>query len=639
MSIYIASRKLKFDASIEVKFLNSNTIQEVKTTDIFISQGTVRDDLMLKILIDKGILPFVVTYTEASKISILLTNLSLFIHKKIEKITPQLIEESKALQKNISNFNTFSKAVGEKDKALQTLVSLSYYQQIQLFNFSKQTQKSKDTPSQKKLHNIYIDKKKSFHGVSKIYAILQDDSGLRVLKLKGEKQEDEEEFVRNRINGNFKGLMRGEKISFKNRKFSFEYKEITQKYKEDFLLFGIEDIENFQSYELYNEVSKKEFNFMGLYEVDKEVTNLNEQGILALNSLKNLLNNKQDELLNLDTFLLSTLSFSKAISAIQHKYQEHFKKTIISDMLSKIYDNIFEDNYKKSNLRYALILLTSQPLEKITPKIQAHIFYDIQKGVNLNALLLEEHIASVKKNDFNQEGVEEEIEIDPKESEVENFLENNDTRKFIKLFLNTILSMDSEREMEMEKTINFTALFLYLAFEKALKITKKNDEEKFQIDHCYMMLVAYQIENNKNNFFEYLDYFINEEIYPKSIEAHLRKLIPHECIHNAKETILLIDNQKFTEKKGNLRQQNSRFSQKLMIIGLFYKSITQEEQLEEIISTLFKKIRTQSISVSEHCQNKISFKFLSYFFQGQGKKNCHLNLKHFFDQTKYFLET
>jgi hypothetical protein len=638
LSIYIASRKLKIDASVEVTFLNSTTIQAVTANDIFISQGTVRDDLMLKILIDKGILPFVVTYTKASKLSVLLTNLSLFIHKKIEKITPLLIEQSITLQQNISNFNTFSQTLLEEEEALQILESLSYYQQIQLFNFSKQTQKSKDTPSQEKLRNIYIDKKKSLHGVSKIYAILQDDSGLRVLKLKGKKQEDEEEFLRNKINNNFESLMRGEEISFKNRKFSFEYKEITQKYKEDFLLFGIEDIKDFQSYELYNEASKKEFNLMGLYEVDKEVKNLNEQGVLALNSLKNLLNNKEDEILNLDTFLLSTQSFSKTISAIQHKYQEHFKKTIISDMLSKIYDNIFEDNYKKSNLRYALLLLKNQTLEKINPKIQAHIFYDIQKGINLNALILQEHIGSVKKNDFNQERVEEEVEIDSKESEIENFLENNDTRRFIKLFLNTLLAMDSEREIEMEKIVRFVALFLYLAFDKELKATKKNGEEKFQIDHCYMMLVDYKIEVDRNNFFEYLDYFINEEIYPKSIEAHLQKIIAYQCSNNSKEITLLIDNQKCRETKENLRQKNSIFSKKLMVVGLFYKSITQEEKLEEIISTLFKKIRTQSISISEHCQKKISFKFLSYFFQGHGKKNCHVNLKDFFDQAKHFLE-
>jgi len=637
LSIYIASRKLKIDASIEVIFLNNKTIQEVKTTDIFISQGTVRDDLMLKILIDNGVLPFVVTYTEASKLSVLLRNLSLFIHKRVEIITPQIIEQSKLLQKDISTFNTLSQTILEEQKALQTLALLSYYQQIELFNFSKQIQKSKDTSSQKKLRNIYIDKKKSFHGISKLYVILQDGSGLRVLRLEGEKQENEEEFVRNKINENFESLMRGEKISFKNRKFSFEYREITQQYKKDFLLFGIEDIENFQSYEVYNEASKKEFNLMALYEVDKEVKNLDEQGILALKSLKNLLNN-EDEILNLDTFLLSTQSFSKAITTIEHKYQEHFKKTIISDMLSKIYDNIFEANYKKSNLRYALVLLKNQTLETINPKIQAHIFYDIQKGVNVNALILEEHIGSVKKNDFNQERVTEEVEIDSKESEIENFLENSDTRRFIKLFLNTTLAMDSERDIEMEKTVRFVAFFLYLAFEKELKTTIKNSKEKFTIDHCFMMLVEYQIENNKNNFFEYLDYFINEEIYPKSIEAYLEQIITYECTNNSKEVTVTINNQQVKERKVNLRQQNSRFSKKLMIVGLFYKSITQEERLEEIISTLFKKIRTQSISISKHCQNKISFKFLALFFQGRGKSNCHLNLKAFFDEAKYFLE-
>jgi len=593
---------------------------------------------MLKILIDRGILPFVVSYTEASKLSTLLTNLSLFIHKKIENITPQLIEECRALQKNFSEFNAFSQTALEETQTLEILKSLSYYQQVQLFNFSKTALKSDEVSAQKTLRNIYLDKKKSLHGISKIYTILQNDNGLRVLKLEGKSQEKEEEFIKNKINENFGSLMKGEKISFQNRKFSFKYQEVTHKYKKDFLLFGINDIQDFQSYQLYNEQSKEEFNTMALYEIGKEVKHLNEQGVLALNSLKNFINKQNDKLLNLDTFLLSTQSFSKAISSIKHEYQENFKKSIISDVLLKVYDNIFENSYKKSNLRYALVLLKNQPLEQITPKIQAHIFYDIQKGVNINALILQEHIGSVKKNDFNRERVEEEIEIDPKESEIDNFVENNDTRRFIKLFLNTILSLDSEREIEMEKTVKFTALFLYLAFENELKITKKNGEEKFQIDHCYMLLVQYQIMYNKNNFFGYIDDFVNEENYPKSIENHLKKIIPYVCTSIEKEITLHIENNKYTDTKENLRQQNSRFSTKLMFIGLFYKSITQEEKVEEIISTLFKKIRTQSISISEHCQNKISFKFLSFFFKGQGKKNCHLNLKAFFDLTKYFLE-
>ncbi len=635
MSIYIASRKLKIDASVEVIFLNSITIQEVKTTDIFISQGTVRDDLMLKILIDRAILPFVVTYSKASTLSVLLTNLSLFIHKKIEKITANLIEESEALQKNISNFNALSQTVLEENKALQTLTSLSYYQQIQLFNFSKQTLKSEDISSQKKLRNIYIDKKKSLHGVSKIYAIIQDKSGLRVLRLEGKKQEDEEEFVKNKINENFESLMRGEKISFENRKFSFEYREITQQYKEDFLLFGIEDVNNFQTYELYNKASKKEFNFMGLYEIKKEVKNLNEQGILALHSLKNILNNKEDKILNLDTFLLSTQSFSKAISAIKYEYQEHFKKSIISDVMSKVYDNMFEEKYKKSNLRYALVLLKNQLLEEIDLKIQTHIFYDIQKGVNINDLTLQEHIGSVKKNDFKRQRVEEEIEIDSKESEIENFLENSDTRKFIKLFLNTLLSMDSERDIEMEKTVHFIALFLYLAFDKE----EKSEKHQFQIDHCFMLLAQYQILYNQNIFFSYIDDFVNKEHYPKSIEEYLQYYLHSECKDNPNKNLTLhIENNEFIDSKQNLRQQNSRFSKKLITVGLFYKSITQEERLEEIISSLFKKIRTQDISIVEHCQNKISFKFLALFFQGHGKNSCHLNLKAFFDEAKYFLE-
>ena len=198
--------------------------------------------------------------------------------------------------------------------------------------------------------------------------------------------------------------------------------------------------------------------------------------------------------------------------------------------------------------------------------------------------------------------------------------------------------MESTTNIEIDKTLQFVSLFVYLAFEKELKTTIKDGKERFQIDHCYMMLVEYQIKNNKNEFFGYIDDFVNEEIYPKSIEAYLVDYILYECNNNSKEITIYVDNNQFIEKRENLRKQNSRFSKKLIIVGLFYQSITQKKRLEAIISTLFKKIKEDSISISTQCKDKISFKFLALFFQGHGKKNCHQNLEAFFEEAKYFLE-
>ena len=639
MSIYIASRKLKSDSKLNIKLLNNKIIQEVTKQDIFISQGTLRDDLMLRILIDRGVLPFIVSYSKTSTLSILLSHLSLHIPKKIAIITKETIEEVEKLQNNFTQFDTHSTAILEEGNALKKLASLFFYQQVQLFNFSQNALKSEKVLKIEKRRNIYIDKKKIFKGRIKIYLILEDEHQLRILKLEGESKEKDEEFIRNKVNNNFESIMQGEKISFKNRKFSFTSEEISSKYKKDFLLFGIEDIQSFKSYQIYDITSKKEFNYIALYEIEKMVQPLNEKGILALTSLKSILNNQIAETINLDTFLRSTLAFKKVIPSVHYKYQDHLIKTIISDMLSKIYNNIIEEKYKKSNLRYALVLLQNQSVELMNQNLQAHIFYDIQKGVNVQKLILQEQMDSIKKNDSQITTIEEEILVDPKESEIQDFINNQDVRNFIKLFLNTLLAMDSVKNIDREKTIQFIAFFAYLSFGVEFNKNNKNNKENFQIDHCYIMFVENQIKNNKNIFFEYLDEFVNEAIYPKSIEVYLEKYIYYTCTtHHSKEITLHIGKEGIIEKKENLRQQNSRFSKKIIIVGLFYQAITQEKDLDNIILTLFKKIKNKTISIPTHCQKKISFKFLALFFQGHGKKDCHSNLQAFFEEANYFLK-
>jgi hypothetical protein len=647
LTMYISSRNLKIDPLSNVKRLDTSLIHKVKNNDILLFTATLRDDLILRSLLERNILPFIITFTESSTVSTLLENLTLLINKEINIVTIDIIKIIKNIRDSIRVFENYIETSINKEETVKELQILNLYQQVLFCSF--QGREGFKSPREKfnflehPRRDIYFDIKKNRQ--RKIsYIILYSTQLFRIFKIEEEIDEHAEKFIYNMFNMHFEALMRGEKIKLKNRKFSFEYQEITQGYKTDFLLFSIEDKNSFSSYSLYTKNPSKTFKNMALYEINKEVKDIDKQGELALHSLRSILKhskafNKEQEILykNLDIFLFSARNFKSIISTIAFNEQKSFKQTIISDMFDKIYANITEKR-ELSQLRFALVLLFSKEFDGLGKRIHSHVFYDIHNGININSQLLKAHGIETSQEEPSKDSIYNEyLEEEREENFLNDFIKNSDEKKFIQVFLNSILAMKSTSSIDLQKSIKFVAFFSYISSTNRLNVSHKEGFEKIQISYCYIIMVEFHSEFNRNMFFLYLDDFVNLEDKEIEIKLFLEDKIVHKCDKSHKEVNIIIWKTKFTKSKDNLRQINHKFSKKLLTIGLFYKLLSEQESSEEIISTSLKKIRNREINIQTLCTNKITFNFLALFFQGHGKKNCTSNLEAFLEQSHLLL--
>ena len=199
--------------------------------------------------------------------------------------------------------------------------------------------------------------------------------------------------------------------------------------------------------------------------------------------------------------------------------------------------------------------------------------------------------------------------------------------------------MDAQQNFEREKTIQLIAFFTYIASTKELRTTLRNEQERIQIAYCFMLMVETQIKFNLNLFSLYLDEFVNLEHEAYDIAEFIGEQEPYSCREEQYAIELKIWDKSFEKTKEALRQINHKFSKKLLKIGLFYRLISQEHHIDDIIATSLQKIKNREVPIATLCKNSITFDFLSLFFQGHGKKECEENLKAFFKHATTVLET
>jgi hypothetical protein len=633
MTIYTSSKKLKIDLDTEVKLLTYSNIDLVGEDDIIISTGTVRDDLIVRILVDREVLPFIITFTDSTSVSSFLENLSLVVNKKIRKITASLVEQIKGIKDAIMGFENYSKSFFKKRAEIEVL---ALYQQFLLLDFyNKAGFKSEEEPKSSR-RDIYFS---NSHRGESLFIILHNDKSLRVFEIKRELSENDKEFIYNMINKHFEALMKGERIELRNRRFSFEYQEITQRYKKEYLLIGIDDDSNFSNYALYNIKSPKSVQNMVIYQTNNDITPIDEKGELALLSLRNIIKHTKENPVklykNLDTFLFSAHNFKSIIESIDYSEQDSFKQTVISDMFEKIYNNIKKEDRGTSLLRFALVSLLSDEFDSFGRNISSHIFYDIHNGININAQL----IKNMKKEQQTQKKtLDEPNMIDEHQKELFNaFLEENQNKKFIKVFLYTLLNMTADDKLDRKKSIRFISFITYMLTEENPKITKRDGVDKIQIEHCFMVMVLFLIDFNVNRFFLFIDeYFDMQESL--TIKEFMEKEYSHTCKGDNKEIEIIYANSTFKITKTSLRTINSRFLVELVKVGLFYKLISGQSSIDDIIAISFQRIRDGRVDIKELCQESITFKFLSLFFEGHRKKDCLVNLKSFLEESQILLK-
>jgi len=626
MTIYHSSRKFRIDSNTQIELLSSSNIDAVQAEDILILTGTIRDDLIVKNLVDRKILPFIITFSTASSFSPLIQNLSLIVKRRISNIDNKLINQVQDIYNNIKNFESLSKEFLEEENNLNTLKSLALYQQMQFISsFYKGVYKSTDEV-QTKRKDLYF--ASGHKGDKAFYVTLHNNDTLRVFKIAQELDKDEQDFIHNMFHRNFEVLMDGEKIELRNRKYSFNYEEITQRYNKDFLLMGIDEEHDFSSYGVYNIHTPKAVKNMKVYEVSNEIKMIDEKGKLALESLKNIIQAKENEYRNLDVFLFASKSFKSVISSLEYTEQENFKDIMISTMFEKIYENIKESDRKASLLRFALVSLLSDNFASFNLKTCSHIFYDIHNGININAQLIKSGSQKTDEINSQKKTLDDTTSIDESQEELlDAFLEKNQSQKFIQVFLKSILEMGSENTLNLKRTTQFFCMTSYLSTTENLKIT-----------YCFSNIVYLQSKPNKvHTFFLKLEDFIYLDS-SITIDKYLKKEFEYACQENSQDIQMTMDRETFITKVNTLIKFRNKFMLELEIVGLFYKLISEQSTIDEIIVVSFSKMKNQELNIQKLCQNKITFAFLSLFFKGHGKKNCESNLKSFLDESRFLLE-
>jgi hypothetical protein len=315
---------------------------------------------------------------------------------------------------------------------------------------------------------------------------------------------------------------------------------------------------------------------------------------------------------NLDTFLVTTSAFRKYIRNIDATEIETLKRTVISSMIEKIYDNITKDR-GVSNLRFALILLKDK-LNELDNNLQSHIFYDIQNGVNINREI-EKNFTNRIRDSINQKELSKEIEPYSSNS-IESLIKRDDEKRFINLFLKSLLFMHSFANYDEKRIAILVGYMCYIISTDDIKTTTKNGIEKIGIPHSFMSFIEYQAKYNSLNLILMLDKFL-ENRENQRIEEFLNGRVS-------------IEENSLTIKNGTLRQKNLKFLNNLLIIGDFLKLISEERCIESVIYSVQKKILEKSIDVKRYSKEPISSSFLKLFSKKYRKKECEERLKEFF---------
>jgi hypothetical protein len=389
----------------------------------------------------------------------------------------------------------------------------------------------------------------------------------------------------------------------------------------NFLYFRIDDKKDFNSYYLLDRIDSSSKDIL-IYNISKKVKEIDKKGKKALKALNTLLFRRvsiREEIVaynNLDTFLVTTPAFRRYIHTIGAMEIESLKRTVLNSMIEKIYDNITKKR-GVSNLRFALVLLKNS-LDRLDNNLQSHIFYDIQNGVNINREVEKSFAKSIKESISQRELIQE---IEPYSSnQIELLIKRDDERRFIKSFLKTLLSMHSLLSCDKKKIAILVGYMCYLLSTDDIKTTIRDGVEKMRISHSFMMLLEYQVKQSSLNSILILDEFL-EDIDNQRVEEFLERRV-------------YLAEGSLTITSGSLRQKNMKFLKNILIVGDFFRLVSDERDIESAIYSIQKKVLENNLDIKRYSEEPISSSFLKLFAKEYRKRENKTRLKEFFTSFK-----
>jgi hypothetical protein len=135
-----------------------------------------------------------------------------------------------------------------------------------------------------------------------------------------------------------------------------------------------------------------------------------------------------------------------------------------------------------------------------------------------------------------------------------------------------------------------------------------------------MMLLEYQVKQSSLNSILILDEFL-EDIDNQRVEEFLERRV-------------YLAEGSLTITSGSLRQKNMKFLKNILIVGDFFRLVSDERDIESAIYSIQKKVLENNLDIKRYSEEPISSSFLKLFAKEYRKRENKTRLKEFFTSFK-----
>ena len=687
MKIFVSSANITFDQNQDITFLEPNNIDQVTKRDIVIGSSTFMDELLLKSLMERGMLPFVVTINKKTSHTPIFKYMTLCLKVESYDITDELLETIMHIKADITQLEEYidedEKEIVNKNLLEELLLNYNTFMS-HTFDSGVKGGASQDEYEKQ----IYIHYKENKNTSTKIiYVFLYDNGKFRVFS----KTVDIDFSLNKRAMKNSFMKEFSRLLGKESQQEHDGFKDITLGYGSKFLLLEkineryllIDTVPTVDFFlKLYRQI---DFERLVIYPIMSRNTHINEEKIKMLSSISKYLNQKNHMMLNIKPLLQGKNLF--------YSYDKYAYENIVAEVFEKFLDKIDKSTEEKVPSSFDLsINLLKEGFENIEQdkSVLTNIFYNISDGINVQRVIKKQftqymsnftkYKKSLKKAEvfIENEGEyqhiidfieESSLDINQRVNEIDyvyNVLkcldDRNELKKGVTNLYQQLLKLDlpSTDEYSDEYGFDYEGFikkkydnFEYKRFIRAMigamfrmegnlsskKVSKLivfmfyhlSKEEDIHLD-CFLSFSYIYADNFSTQFLiEYLYEFFKSK--RDNIEEYLREnLDNYKCkiVKNDVEIITKIENNEpIIIKYKTLEKRRNKAIKSLQVIGSFYKSIFDENSISEIIITITDKIIKDDLDSKIYCQLETTLNYLALFISC--KDCCEKNLDNFFN--------
>jgi uncharacterized protein (UPF0297 family) len=682
MKIFYSSKKLLFDKSLNPIFLDIDNISHVGSNDMVMGVGSFRDELMVKSIINRGVLPFFVTLDIGLEIAPYFRYLSFILRAKEYFVTTKIVDkihETKTIVDMLHLYNQELEREKEQNDNLKELL-INNEHLIEYF-ILKKGQKGVAVSVDKEFNKLYIYERKGLKSKT-IYVILQKNNYLKVFSQEVEKGiEVNNTLIKNRFNIKFKSLMESDHVEFTFGKNSFL--NITSKYKKEFLLIDatnkrLLNIELLDvGLKLYSDI---DFEDIAIYKLFSRNHEIDDRAKNLLLSIHNYLQDKGNNINDIVPFLIGH-------NLYEAKKDKDKRANIMADVFIKFIEKV--DKYKKknriSNFDFAIIALKAE-FHGFDGDTLTNIFYHIIDGIGINAIIKKEFSQFIHNFSAYQDIVEEaedELEFDECYDDIEEIvngypldkrvmdikhidklktclgeshelakslkrlyeqldfqeggefgistertddIQNSEIEKkdsyelIVSILLNTFLNM---RGFDGIKIKSLALFMSYIAYRLSL------DEREKSTDCCFFAFFNLYSDREPEYLLLRLEqYFKNRT---KSVVPFFKEKESYICSGD-KEKLLLVTlrhGDKSVKCERFRKQKSRKFKLEFIKVSNLFKFISAEDRLDLAVESFIDRVASSQLDTANYCNHEITINFLKIFFRLE--KKCDVYLANFFD--------